>query len=104
MDVGIPMVSLGKVLGTDFPLTVRLYETLVETIELLLLGDVQQELDNDRSGSDEELLKSPDVAIPLVSDGHLEPPVDRRDQHVLVVRTVEEDSLSLARALGMDSP
>src|SRR5688572_19838877 len=103
----IPVRTLAHVPGGELPVLLGLVESCEEALPLLLPGNVQEELADDRPVANQVALYIADVLETFVPDapGH-EPGrellrleqlvVDAHDEHLLVVRAVEDpDSTAL---------
>ena len=93
-DVVVPVLPLLEVAETELPALRRVVEARLEPLALLVLVDVQEELDDRRPLVRERLLERVDLVVALRPDllGH--EVVDADDQHVLVVRPVEDADLA----------
>ncbi len=75
-------------------------QPLFETLQLLLFGDVQVKLEDSGVMLDETLLKGVDAVISFGPDTFGDKIVDTNDQHIFVMRAVENHNFSPSR----DSP
>ena len=102
--VVVPELSLLVVGLADLPLLGRIVEPLLEASQLLFLGDVEVELENVRVVLDELLLERVDLVVPARPDRLRDQIVDADDEHVLVVRAIEDGHFSPGRRRPVNPP
>ena len=104
LDVVIPQRPFEIVGFADLPVAVRVIEALRETGELFLPADVQEEFEDSHAVFGEQRLEVADALVARHPGLLVDQLVDPRHQHVLVVRAVEDDDLTLSRRMGVDAP
>ena len=101
LHVVVPEAALGEVGGREFPVLPRIFEPLQEPLALLVLGDVEEELEDHRAvagqvpleGVDVFVAVGPEVVVDLDAGNALgldQLGMDPDDQHFLVIRAVED--------------
>src|SRR5271169_4618419 len=91
----VPKIALGIVGFADLPVVCRIVEPLLEARELLSLADMQKEFQDSGSTLEKLGLEVADAIVTCAPGRLVNQLVDSRDQHVLVVRAVEDRHPSL---------
>ena len=102
--VVVPALALVDVAVLELPLLLRVLQPLFQPGLLLVLGDVQEELADDRAFVDEHAFEVADVVVaptPLLLRNQV---VHANDEHVLVVRAVEDRDVAATRGVFVDAP
>jgi hypothetical protein len=99
-----PQRAFGVVALADFPLPILVFQPHAEAFELLFGADVEEELEHARALFGQQFLELVDLVVALLPRALVDIAVDARDQHVFVVRSVEDRDLALARRAGVDAP
>src|SRR4051812_2923685 len=104
LHVVVPPGALGQVPPLELPALGRIVEALAQPLGLLLARDVQEQLDDARAGVVQQRLEVVDVPVAPAPHRLVDEVVDARDEHVLVVRAVEDPDVAVARRGGVDAP
>ena len=102
--VGVPAGALLEVADRELPVLGRVVEPVLQALALLVLRDVEEELEDDGAGLDEQLLEGVDVGEALRRLVARDPALDDRNEDVLVVAAVEDHDLAGGRRLLVDAP
>ncbi|MPM51553.1 hypothetical protein SDC9_98302 [bioreactor metagenome] len=102
--VEIPLLAHLDVAHVELPVLGWVVEPLLQALSLLVLGDVQHELEDDRAVFGQHALEVVDLRIALLLLLVGDPAVDHRHQHVFVLAAVEDHDLARARHLLVDAP
>ena len=105
LDVVVPFFALGIVAGADLPLVRRIVEPRLETLELFFFGDVEKEFQNGRLVLDgEELFPFVDEVVARLPHLFWRELVHAYDEHVFVMRAIEDRNVAALRRMRMDAP
>ncbi len=104
VHVVVPEQPLVDVPGVELPVLVRALEALRQPGALLVLGDVHHDLDDLGVVGDQPGLELVDRVVAALQLGLVGISADLVDQHVLVVRAVEDADVAGARQLLLDAP
>ena len=102
--VVVPELALVEVAELELPALLRIVVALLEALALLVAIDRQEELDDGRAALGQRPLEGVDLVVALRPDPSRSEAVDADDEHVLVVRAVEDPDLALARRPLVDAP
>src|SRR3954452_10434077 len=104
LHVLVALVAVPPILVGQLPRFQRVLLALLEALQLLLLGDVEPELDQDRALVGERALKAVYLVIraqPLLAGRVL---LDPLDEHPPIPRAVEHGHPSPTRQIGPEAP
>ncbi len=105
LDVVVPFFALGIVAGADLPLVRRIVEPRLEALELFFFGDVEKEFQNGRLVLDgEELFPFVDEIIARLPHLFWRELMHAHDEHVFVMRAIEDRNVAALRRMRMDAP
>ena len=103
-DVVVPQRALGIVRLADLPVACRILEAFGETGELRVAIDVQVKLEDRGLVLGQQRFEFVDPAVAPCPGVLVDQLVDPGDQHVLVVRPVEDGDFAASWGVGMDAP
>ena len=93
----VPELAVVEVGGIELPALVRLVEARLQALALLVLRDVQHEFEDRRAVLDEHLLEGVDLAVARLDLLGRRELAHLDDEHLLVVRAVEDADRAAAR-------
>ena len=102
--VVVPELALLEVAHRELPALGRVVVARLEPLALLVLVDGEEELDDRRAVVGEDPLEVVDLVVARRPDLARHEVMHAHDQHVLVVRSIEDADLALARHLLVDAP
>jgi uncharacterized membrane protein len=98
------VISLGEIFDVELPVLLGVVQPGLQPLLLLFLGDVQHELEDRRTAVGQELFEVADVLVALAPDIFRHKVVYADDEHVFIVRTVEDADHALCRGGFVDAP
>ena len=99
-----PLLARVQVAKAELPVLGRVVDALLQAPALLVKADVQHELHDDGAVLAQHALEVVDLAVALLGGFLVDPALDHRHQHVLVVAAVVDHEFARRRHLMVDAP
>src|ERR1700730_13607832 len=98
------MLPLLEIRQRQLPVPRRVLDARFESVLLLFLADMQEKLENSNSILGQHPLEIVDLTIALAPDLLVNQVVHSHDEHVLIMRAVEDSDVAQVRYGFVDAP